>query len=96
MYRGSDSKGLCWVCTKYTSVVFVLHLLIITPKPPSHIKTRRQPLPTASRKHARLLKKLGCAKTVPVRYATPYPRGSEHGPAPLQGGERLCWGSRVR
>lgn len=99
MYRGSDSKGLCSVSTKYTSVVsFICRLEPQTPRPGPHrhvpVKTRHQPLPTA-RKHAQAVPKpRGCEapRCVPGR--------ARRGPATRAGSgpahERLCSSSRCR
>lgn len=79
MYRGSDSKGLCSVCTKYTSVVsFICRLEPETPRPGPHRHVPRKnttPAPTHRQETC-----TGCAETVSVRDPALRPREGWRGP----------------
>lgn len=81
MYRGSDSKGLCSVSTKYTSVVsFICRLEPQTPRPGPHGHLPRKnttPAPTHRQETC-----TGCADTASVRDPALRPRRAWRGAEP--------------
>lgn len=94
MYRGSDSKGLCSVSTKYTSVVsFICRLEPQTPRPGPHRHLPRKN--TTSAPTHRQETCTGCAETAAVGEP-----GGARAPAARAGSGpahgRLCSSSRCR
>lgn len=99
MYRGSDSKGLCSVSTKYTSVVsFICRLEPQTarPGPHRHLPGKNTtPAPTHRQETC-----TGCAETASGEAPRCVPGRARRGPAARAGSgpahERLCSSSRCR